>query len=191
MTVPVPRMSAIGRLRAGFRISAAAKVTLFHASMENSAPTSAAANVNRYGWGVGAWAKNAAAEKLALTATTFLPIVSPSPISTRSAPTFATVKALWIRAPVRTPRQLTAVSAPDDRERREALWGESELQCCIRSAASQRDDTDIGCGDTREPRGANGRHENAQKTAKRDGHPQQWCRSESRRRASIRREIRA
>src|SRR5215210_209205 len=41
-TSPVPYTSASGRLRAGFFTSAAAKVTLFHASLENREPTMAA-----------------------------------------------------------------------------------------------------------------------------------------------------
>ena len=43
MTEPVPSASESGRLRCGFFTSPAVKVTLFHASAENSEPTWATA----------------------------------------------------------------------------------------------------------------------------------------------------
>ena len=46
LTSPVPNTSASGRFRCGFCTSAAANVTLFHASLEKSEPTSAAPNAS-------------------------------------------------------------------------------------------------------------------------------------------------
>ena len=45
MTTPVPSASESGRLRLGFFTSPAVKVTLFHASAENSDPTCATARI--------------------------------------------------------------------------------------------------------------------------------------------------
>ena len=89
MTSAVPAASASGRLRVGFRTSAAAKVTLFHASLLKREPTMAAPTS-----GTSARVHGAEPQKLPkLVATTSgcRNTKSPSRMSAASAPTFAKV----------------------------------------------------------------------------------------------------
>ncbi len=87
----MPRTRASGRFRAGFFTSAAAKVTLFHASLENSEPTMAAPNAMMSVEVSDHWPAKLPPAKLAEMASAFRPIVRPSRISSASAPVFTTV----------------------------------------------------------------------------------------------------
>src|SRR5215207_7444613 len=90
LTSPVTIASARGRLRVGFLTSAAAKVTLFHASLEKSDPTIAApitGNTARLQSPV-----PQKLEKLAAATSARRNRVRPSSTSTARAPILATLK---------------------------------------------------------------------------------------------------
>ena len=92
----------------GFCTSAAAKVTLFHASLENSEPTMAAPSTGMTAIDQSPVPQKSA--KLAAAMSGWRKSVSPSRTSAASAPTLATLKTVWIAAPSVTPRMLVAVS---------------------------------------------------------------------------------
>jgi hypothetical protein len=117
----VPTASASGRFRLGFCTSAAAKVTLFQASLEKSDPTIAAPMMGTMARLQSPVPQNVA--KLALATSGRRNSVSPQSTSTASAPTFATLKTVWIVAPSVTPRTLMAVSRTIERIAT-IRWGE-------------------------------------------------------------------
>src|SRR5690348_15923562 len=96
--------SARGRLRVGFCTSAAAKVTLFHASLENREPTMAAPITGTTARVQGTVPQKD--EKFAAATAGCRHTVSPNSTSAASAPTLATLNTVWIAAPSRTPRAL-------------------------------------------------------------------------------------
>src|ERR1700751_101381 len=121
MTTPVPKASDSGRLRLGFFTSPAVKVTLFHASAENSDPTCATARIvsvptQTVGPPTPTCTACRAASpafsqkcplKLAESAGALRPRKNPKSTRPESAETFAAVKTFWIMAPVFTPNTLT------------------------------------------------------------------------------------
>ena len=124
-TSPVPTASASGRLRLGFCTSAAAKVTLFQASLEKSDPTIAAPTTGTIARLQSPVPQKAA--KLAAATSGCRNSVSPQMTSTASAPTLATVNMVWIAAPSLTPRMFTAGEQDDQEDRDDALGREAEL----------------------------------------------------------------
>ena len=111
MTTPVPIASARGKSRFGFLISAAAKVTLAHASAENSAPTIAAPNTPADASENPPWPGNARAlPKLARIASAFGAIRHPSTMISNNDKIFALVKEFCSHLPRSSPRRFAAVS---------------------------------------------------------------------------------
>ena len=117
-----PAAIANGRSFRGFFSSAAAKPTLFQASIEKSEPTVAAPITGRSA-GVSPSAGQNPAPKFAAPATAFRPMVSPSRISAASAAVLTVVKLVCTIAAVRTPRTLTQVSSTIERIAN-TRWGE-------------------------------------------------------------------
>src|ERR1700753_3381034 len=117
--MPVPSASESGKLRLGLRTSAAVKVTLFHASAENSAPTIATPisvsvpmlQIEASG-GYGCIAPSEAPrQKSVKLAECAADVEYAKPSNTRHAsePTFATVKTFCTTLPTPMPRVLIQV----------------------------------------------------------------------------------
>ncbi len=112
MTMPVPSASASGRSRRGLRISAAAKVTLAHASAENSPPTIAAPNAAANPKSRERVPKNAVAlPKLAAIAAGLRAMRHPTTLIIKSESSFALVNRFWISLPKSSPRRLLQVKS--------------------------------------------------------------------------------
>jgi hypothetical protein len=111
-------------LRCGFFTSAAANVTLFHASLEKSDPTSAAPKASTSAESSGIDPTNWPGPKLAAIASGFRPIVRPSRTSAASAPVLTTVNVVWTILPSRTPRRLIHVKTHMETSATRR-WGES------------------------------------------------------------------
>src|ERR1041385_6593857 len=97
--MPTPSASESGRLRLGFRTSPAVKVTLFHASAENSAPTIAtptSRTVSKFHPEL-----RQKPSKLEATAAGLRPTRKPAATRPRIAATLATVKTFCTIAPAR------------------------------------------------------------------------------------------
>src|SRR5437867_5287945 len=104
-----------GSVRFGFFTSLPVKVTLFHASLENSDPTievPRASNKPRADNGrfEPAGMARQGLLKFRLTALVFAPAVTPRTISPSSAAILVIVKMFWMTLPVRRPVQLDHVS---------------------------------------------------------------------------------
>src|SRR5271168_2946683 len=110
MTTPVPNASASGRSRLGLRTSAAAKVTLAHASAENSAPTIAAPNTPAPAIDIDGVPKNAVEPpKFAWSATGFGNSTHPTTTIRHSDRIFAVVNEFCSHLPMLRPRRFAAV----------------------------------------------------------------------------------
>ena len=166
--MPVPMASARGRFRVGFCTSAAAKVTLFQASLENSEPTMAAPRT-----GITASDQSPVpqkSEKLAAAMSGCRKSVSPNSTSAASAPTLATLNTVWIAAPSVTPRMLVAVSSAIMRIATTPLGREAELDgvggAGQAELAQRQEDVGLDAG-----------HQDARGTWRTPPPPRRWCRS--------------
>ena len=88
----MPIIRARGRFRCGFFTSAAANVTLFHASLEKSEPTSDAPNATMNAEVTSTCPTKFPLEKFAAIASAFLPMVRPSRMSSARVPVLMIVR---------------------------------------------------------------------------------------------------
>ena len=159
--MPVPMASARGRFRLGFCTSAAAKVTLFHASLEKSEPTIAAPITGITARDQSPVPQNVA--KLAAATSGWRKSVRPSSTRAASAPTLATLKTVWIAAPSVTPQHVGGGQQRDHEDGDDALRRQTELDRVGRAGQadlSQREE-DVG---------ADGGHQDAQELGERHRH---------------------
>ena len=165
-----PAPSASGRFRLGFCTSAAAKVTLFQASLEKSEPTIAApmtGNTARVQSPV-----PQKLEKLAAATSGRRKSVSPKQHQHRERADLGHAEDGLDRGASFTPRMLSTVSTSDHDDRHDALGRETELNGVGRPGQTE-------LAQREEDVGRDAGHQDTRGTGRTPPPPPRWCRSGS------------